>query len=157
MSIKLAFTPLSTCLLTWGRLQLYDIRRAWASGIYEYRSMVKSPAFEKSLFGRRLREARLRAEIAQDRLGVMIGLDEGCSSARMSRYENGVHEPPLLTIQLLAKVLRLPAAYFYAEDDNLAELIMRFGKMKSSERKALLGFAETLTNEADTQTPSAHK
>lgn len=113
--------------------------------------MAKSPASDNSVFGRRLREARLRAGIAQERLGVMIGLDEGSSSARMSRYENGIHEPPLLTIQLLAKALRIPAAYFYAEDDSLAELILMFGQMKPSERKILLSFSETLLNEATTQ------
>lgn len=111
--------------------------------------MGKLPTSEKSLFGRRLREARLRAGIAQDRLGVMIGLDEGCSSARMSRYENGVHEPPLLTIQLLAKALCVPAAYFYAEDDSLAEWILIFAQLKLSERKVLLNHAATLRKNAD--------
>lgn len=109
--------------------------------------MVRHPTYDKLLFGRRLREARLRAGIAQDKLGVMIGLDEGCSSARMSRYESGIHEPPLPIIQLLAKALRLPAAYFYAEDDSLAELILMFGQMKTNERKALISFSTTLTNE----------
>ena len=66
----------------------------------------------KSLFGRRLREARLRAGIAQDKLGVMIGLDEGSSSARMSRYENGVHEPPFIWVERMANALSVPAAYF---------------------------------------------
>ncbi len=65
----------------------------------------------------------------------------------MSRYENGVHEPPLLIIQLLAKTLRLPAAYFYAEDDSLAELITLFGQLKTAERKELIGFAESLIDE----------
>ena len=125
-------------------LLLYVFRRVDTRSIYDYRSMVKALASGKSLFGRRLREARLRAGIAQDRLGVIIGLDEGCSSARMSRYENGVHEPPLLTIQLLAKALHLPAAYFYAEDDALAEWILMFNKLKSSERKTLLNYAATL-------------
>lgn len=109
--------------------------------------MVKSPASYKSVFGHRLREARLRAGIAQDRLGVMIRLDEGCSSARMSRYENGVHEPPLLVIQLLAKALRLPTAYFYAEDDTLAELILLFSQMKVAKCKELLGYAASLLDE----------
>ncbi|MDD2700213.1 MAG: helix-turn-helix transcriptional regulator [Sideroxydans sp.] len=103
-----------------------------------------NPVSGKSLFGRRLREARLRAGIAQDKLGVMIGLDEGCSSARMSRYENGIHEPPLPTIHLLAKALHLPAAYFYAEDDILAELITTYGRLKSAERKNVLTYAESL-------------
>lgn len=55
--------------------------------------MSKHPS-APSLFGRRLKEARFRADIPQDRLGVMIGLDEGSSSARMSRYETGIHELP---------------------------------------------------------------
>jgi transcriptional regulator with XRE-family HTH domain len=108
--------------------------------------MVKLLASSKSLFGRRLREARLRAGIAQDKLGVMIGLDEGCSSARISRYESGVHEPSLLIGQLLAKVLHLPTAYFYTEDDSLAELISIYEKLKVSERKVLLKTAESLLN-----------
>ena len=91
-----------------------------------------------------MREARLRAGIAQDRLGVMIGLDEGCSSARISRYENSVHEPPFLLVKQIAKVLKLPTAYFYAEDDGLAELITLFGHLKTDERKTLLTFAKSL-------------
>jgi transcriptional regulator with XRE-family HTH domain len=49
-----------------------------------------------TLFGRRLREARIRVGIPQDKLGVLIGMDEGCSSARISRYETGVHEPKII-------------------------------------------------------------
>lgn len=109
--------------------------------------MGKLYASDKSVFGRRLREARLHAGIPQDRLGVMIGLDEGCSSARISRYENGVHEPPLPIVQLLAKTLHVPAAYFYAEDDNLAEWILIFYLLKSAQRKTLLAYAEKLVSE----------
>ncbi len=43
-----------------------------------------------SIFGRRLHALRLAAGLAQDRLGVLLDLDEGTASARMSRYENGV-------------------------------------------------------------------
>ena len=113
--------------------------------------MVKATSSPQSLFGRRLREARLRAGIAQDKLGVMIGLDEGCSSARMSRYESGSHEPPLLISQLLAKALRLPMAYFYAEDDTLAALLSLYGMLKVSEREALLNAAEMLAGARDVE------
>ena len=65
-----------------------------------------------TLFGRRLREARVRAGIAQDKLGVMIGMDEGSSSARMSRYETGTHEPPFSIAERLASALNVPAACF---------------------------------------------
>lgn len=90
----------------------------------------------RTLFGRRLRDARLRAGIAQDKLGVMIGLDEGCSSARMSRYENGVHEPPFVIAEQLSKVLGLSACYFYCSDDHLAEIILNYSKLSKKEREA---------------------
>ncbi|MDC7707706.1 helix-turn-helix domain-containing protein [Vogesella indigofera] len=77
-----------------------------------------------TVFGRRLREARLRAAIPQDRLGVEIGLDEGTASARISRYETGAHEPPFRIAVRLAQALSVPAAYFYCEDDELADLVL---------------------------------
>lgn len=106
--------------------------------------MAKSHTSNDSIVARRLREARLRAGIAQDRLGVMIGLDEGSSSARMSRYETGVHEPPLHVVQLLAKVLRVPTAYFYAEEDSLAEWILTFSQLKAADRRTLIDTAASM-------------
>ena len=91
----------------------------------------------KSVFSRRLREARVRSGIAQDKLGVMIGLDEGCSSARMSRYENGVHEPPFSTIANIARVLDVPLAYFFCEDDKLAEIMSLYTSATESKRLAM--------------------
>lgn len=88
--------------------------------------MVSHSSLSRTLFGRRLRDARLRAGIAQDKLGVMIGLDEGCSSARMSRYESGVHEPPFAIAEQIAKVLGISASYFYCSDDRLAEIILDY-------------------------------
>lgn len=92
---------------------------------------------EKSLFGRRLREARLRAGLAQDKLGVMIGLDEGSSSARMSRYENGVHEPAFVWVEKMADALEIPAAYFYCDDDRLAEIMRIYSSAKEKTRQAI--------------------
>ena len=102
--------------------------------------MSKSPS-AKSVFGRRLREARLRSGIAQDRLGVMIGLDEGCSSARMSRYENGVHEPPFPIIESIAGILKVPVAYFFCGDDRLAEIMRIYTSAKEKERQAIFDSA----------------
>ena len=82
----------------------------------------------KSIFGTRLREARLRADIPQDKLGVLIGLDETTASARISRYETGVHEPPFDTASLLAGALRVPTAYFYCEDADLANVVLAWDK-----------------------------
>lgn len=95
-----------------------------------------------SLFGRRLRSARRQADIPQDKLGVQIGLDEHTASARISRYETGVHEPPFEIAQKLAKALRVPSAYFYCEDEDLAELVLAWGRLSKPERKLLRKLVE---------------
>lgn len=100
----------------------------------------------KTLFGRRLREARQRARIAQDKLGVMIGLDESCSSARMSRYESGMHEPSFLWAERMADVLGVPTAYFYCGDDRLAELMRIYAVLPEEKRCVLLEYAASLAN-----------
>ncbi|OUL98271.1 helix-turn-helix domain-containing protein [Variovorax sp. JS1663] len=90
------------------------------------------------LFGKRLREAREMAGIAQDKLGVLIGLDESSSSARISRYETGVHEPPVRTAKQIAKVLKVPLAFLYCDDDVLAAILLQAHRMSKEARRALL-------------------
>jgi len=85
------------------------------------------------VYSRRLREAREAYGISQRALGIEAGLDEFVASTRVNRYETGVHQPDLQTLQHLAAILKLPVAYFYAEDDELAQLIRDFkgsGKRK---------------------------
>lgn len=103
-----------------------------------------------TLFGRRLREARVRAGIAQDRLGVMIGMDESSSSARMSRYETGTHEPPYGIAQKLAAVLRVPVAYLYCDDDRLADLMLDYTALNPCNKDKVLALvAELICGNSD--------
>lgn len=90
------------------------------------------------MFGRRLRMARERVGLPQDRLGVLIDLDEGSASARMSRYENGIHEPNFDTIEKLAAILGVPSAYFFCHDDELAHVILRWPHLSITDKKDLL-------------------
>ena len=78
------------------------------------------------VYSRRLREAREAHGISQRNLGIEAGLDEFVASTRINRYEAGVHQPDLQTLQRLAAVLDQPVAYFYAEDDELAAVIREF-------------------------------
>ena len=98
----------------------------------------KEPEPTNNLIGKRLREARVRANLPQDKLGVLIGLDEGSSSARISRYETGIHEPALATAQKLAEILNIPLCYLYCEDDEMAELILILHELKKAELHKLL-------------------
>lgn len=96
----------------------------------------KSPT---TLFGRRLRAARLAAGLTQAGLGRVLGLDDQNTAApRVSRYETGRHEPDQETMARIAKALGLPVAYFHAVDDLLAEVILLVSQMPQKEREAIL-------------------
>nr|WP_176666506.1 helix-turn-helix transcriptional regulator [Variovorax sp. SG517] len=91
-----------------------------------------------------MRLARLAVGLPQDKLGVKAGLDEGTASARISRYESGIHEPNVSFANRLAEELGVPLAYFYAADDDLAKLILWFGQLDTKQRKSLLEYASRL-------------
>ncbi len=102
-----------------------------------------------SLFARRLRSAREVIGISQAELGRRAGIDEYCASARINQYERGKHTPDFHTASHLARVLGVPVAYFYAEDELLADLLKAFEKMQDAEREALLSFAQSLVTKDD--------
>jgi len=87
---------------------------------------------------------RLRMGIPQDKLGVLIGLDEGCASARVSRYESGHHAPPYETGQKLAGALGVPTAYLYCDRDELANLLLAAGDLDAGCLADLVKAAERL-------------
>lgn len=101
---------------------------------------AKSPS---TLFGRRLREVRQRANIPQDKLGVALGMDEGTASARISRYETGVHAPPFDIAARLAEILKIPTAFLYCDDDELAKVIESWGKLTKREKLQILALLES--------------
>ncbi len=86
----------------------------------------------------RLKTARLAAKLSQKKLGIAAGMDEFSASARMNHYEMGRHQPDYETLKRIAGVLKLPVAYFYAETDEIAEIISLFNQMKKSDKIALI-------------------
>lgn len=87
--------------------------------------------------------------ISQKALGIAAAIDEFSASARVNRYELGIHEPNLGTASALAAALRVPTAYLYAEDDELAEAILRFSLLNGSERHQILTSLRSLTKLRD--------
>lgn len=75
---------------------------------------------------RRLKEARIAAKLSQKQLGITAGIDEFSASPRVNQYETGKHTPDFLTLKRIADVLSVPTAYFYAEEDDLAEMIRNY-------------------------------
>lgn len=96
-----------------------------------------SGSVENQEWGSRLRRARLVAGLSQRRLGIEIGLDESAANARINRYETGLHRPDLQTVRHLARVLNVPVAYFYADNEELADMIYRYAKVSAPTRKAI--------------------
>ncbi len=87
---------------------------------------------------KRLKEARLAAGLSQKQLGIAAGMDEFSASARMNHYEIGRHSPDYSTLKRIAQVLNFPVAYFYADSDNLAELIQVFSRLSDADKMIIL-------------------
>ncbi|MFJ5318942.1 helix-turn-helix domain-containing protein [Pectobacterium versatile] len=96
----------------------------------------------RDIFSQRLKDARLLRGLSQKGLGIAAGIDEFVASARINRYEKGVHEANFVTASCLAEALDVPLAYFYAADDNLAKMILTFAELSAAEQTALLNSLE---------------
>lgn len=87
--------------------------------------------------GKRLKEAREEAGLSQKKLGIASGIDEFSASARMNQYETGKHTPDYLTLTRIARVLKLPTAYFYADTKELADIIKLFSSVSRAQQKEI--------------------
>ena len=90
------------------------------------------------VIARRLREARQLHGISQYSLGVAAGIDEMSASPRVNQYEKGKHAPDFQMAKRLAAVLKVPTAYFYTEDDDLAEALVFLNSLSLETRKRLI-------------------
>jgi transcriptional regulator with XRE-family HTH domain len=82
---------------------------------------------------------------SQEKVGVLIGLDESSSRARISRYELGVHEPPIATARQIAEALRVPLPFLYCDDDDIAVLLLAmFDLQKAARREKARAFLKVL-------------
>lgn len=106
---------------------------------------MNTPNHYNDIFCRRLKQARLTRGFSQKSLGIAAGIDEFVASTRINRYEKGVHGPGTEIVQKLAVALRVPLAYFYAEDDGLAELTLLYYSASEEKRLALLEYAKNIT------------
>ncbi len=80
----------------------------------------------QQVFCTRLKTARKERKLTQEKLGIIIGLDEFVASTRINRYEKGVHQPDFQTLSAISSVLDIPVAYLFTEDDELANKILEW-------------------------------
>ena len=86
----------------------------------------------------RLKEARRRAGLTQEKLGILAGLDEASASTRINQYEKGRHAPNFETVCNLAKALNVPVSFLYTPEDDLAQFILLFGSLSELNKKEIL-------------------
>jgi len=92
----------------------------------------------------RLKTARLRAGLSQEKLGKLAGIDPTSASARMNQYERGKHAPDYRLMCKVADILQTPVSWFYTEDEDLARLQEVFHQLDLDARSDLVARAESL-------------
>ncbi|MGH8110360.1 MAG: helix-turn-helix domain-containing protein [Rhodanobacteraceae bacterium] len=98
-----------------------------------------------AVLSRRLKDARERKGLSQRQLGIAAGLDQFVASTRINRYERGVHHPDPVTLQRMADVLDVPAAYLFASDDCLARLILAFSALPAKTQERVVSDLERMS------------
>lgn len=82
-----------------------------------------------------MKEARTALGLSQKQLGIEAGLDEFVASTRINRYELGVHAPDYPMAMRLAGVLKVSVAFFYCDNDEMAQMILAFHRAPKAARK----------------------
>ena len=94
---------------------------------------------------KRLKEARLIAGVSKKKLGMAANnMNEFSAIATINQYENGKLIPDFITLKKIAKVLSVPVAYFYADNNMLAKFLFLYGKINKKSRKQILQFCKNL-------------
>ena len=96
------------------------------------------------MLSHRLKQARLRVGLSQEKLGKLAGIDPMSASARMNQYERGKHSPDYQLMCRVAEILNTPVSWFYTEDEELARLQEVFYHLDPNVREPLLVQAESL-------------
>lgn len=104
---------------------------------------MKKKADSSCPIPKRLRDARTETRVSQKRLGILAGMDEFSASSRVNQYETGKHVPDYKTAKRMADALNIPVTYLYAEDDDMAALILLLHKSSKSKRKQVIKLLKT--------------
>lgn len=74
--------------------------------------------------------------LSQRALGALVDKDQSKDkgAVRVNRYEQQVNRADMDSAAELAKALNVPVAYLFADDDQLAEVILTFSKLSQIDR-----------------------
>ena len=103
-----------------------------------YMSVQQDVGIAHEVWAKRFKQARLASGLSQKQLGIQAGLDEFVASPRINRYELGVHQADHPMAVRLAKVLDVPVALFYCNDDDEARMLLAFHRAPKAVRRTVL-------------------
>lgn len=81
---------------------------------------------------KRLHDRRKACRISQEKLGIAAGIDEYTAKNRVSKYEAGINAPSFALVQEFAKILDVPACYFYIIEDDFAEAVLQLYRQQQA-------------------------
>ena len=97
---------------------------------------------------KRLNEAIARVGISQKSLGISSGIDPSVASSRVNHYCTGRHVPNFGMLERMAAVLKVPVAFFYTSDDELARLLVSYQLLPGRVKKELAQALDRLSRAA---------
>lgn len=62
----------------------------------------------------------------------------------MNQYEKNKHIPGFLTLRKIAQILLVPTAYFYAEEDSVAELLYLYNNLDQNAKQRIMHVCKRL-------------
>ena len=81
--------------------------------------------------------------MSQRELGRRIGMKDDAASPRINQYETGTHVPRSDTVEAIARELKIPVAYLFADGERLARMILAFSQLSAAEQERLMREAES--------------
>lgn len=93
---------------------------------------------------KRLNEAMGRRGISQKNLGIRCGIDPSVASSRVNHYCTGRHVPNFSLLEKMATALKMPVAFFYTPDDEIAKLLANYNSLPARSRKEIVRLSERL-------------
>lgn len=117
-------------------------RKVYFRKTHSLRPPLQLSIIQSIVLAHRLKQARLRAGLSQEKLGKLAGIDPMSASARMNQYERGKHSPDFKLMCKVAEILNMPVSWFYTEDEDAARVQEVFFTLSPLDRKTLLDQVE---------------
>ena len=81
---------------------------------------------------KRLKDARKNAGLSQEKLVQLADVESVSDKSQVSNYESGRYSPPYEFVVQIARALDYPEAYFYAQDDVFAEMLLQLYRNRAN-------------------------